>query len=360
MTIVVTVLVWLAAAHRLLVLARTRTFLNVMYAAALVLAALALTVRLAQPAIDAALGVNTGDLLKHLLIVAMGAAIQLFILAVNVARPTRAAILRIVGLAAAVAAAMMVAFGLGHPAAGSSEDITPAEVPYLLIFNGYLAYVLINNVRLYRRFVAIPGDAGRAINLRLIGWGSAIALGYSATRFAAMLAVVTTGHSAPAVEAVGSAAAFVGMTLVALGVFAPGVVPWLVDWRSARHQLGRLDRLWSDLTATYPAVVLPAGGGLGRRTEFALERRLVEISESLRQVRLSEAAGRRVAGDPDPVRGLGRELDRSRPGWTTAAGPTATSLLPTAADRAEESTVLLALADAYTAAARVPAAAEVS
>lgn len=360
MTLVVAVLVWVAAGHRLLVLARTRTFLNVMYAAALILVALALTVRLVQPAIDSALGANTGDLLKHLLIVAMGAAIELFILAVNVARPTRTAILRIVGLAAVVAAAMVVAFSLGHPAAGSSADMTAAEVPYLVIFNGYLAYILINNVRLYRRFVAIPGDPGRAINLRLVGWGSAIALGYSATRFVSMLAVVVTGHPLPALEAIGSVAAFVGITFVALGVFAPGVVPWLVDWRFARHELGRLDRLWTDLTTTYPSVVLPAGGSFGRRTEFALERRLVEISESLRLVCLSEPTARHVAGDDDPVCALGRQLARTRTDWTSGTGLTAAALMPTATTRAEETTALLHLADAYTAAAQVPAAAEVS
>jgi hypothetical protein len=352
MSIAAALLLWLAAAHRLLILARHRSFLNAAYAAALVLAAVAFTVRLLQPEIDSVLGANTGDLIKHLLIVAMGAALQLFILAVNAARPSPRAISRIVALAAAVAVAMIVAFVLADATAGSADDITTRTVAYLVIFNGYLAYVLIDNIRLYRRFAAAPGDQGRAVNLRLIGWGSAIALVYSATRVLSIAAVVLTGQPLPRVESIGSFAAVLGVLFVALGVFAPRVVPWLADWHSARKGLTQLDELWTDLAATFPTVILPSGGGLGHRVEFAFDRRLVEVSECLRLAHLPATAAATVRDASNPVAALARELYRNRAHWTSGHGPVAADLLPPATSRDEDTAALLELADVYAAASR--------
>lgn len=360
MSILAAILLWAAAGHRLLVLLRTRSFINGMYAASFVLVAAAFTVKPLQPAIDAVLGANTGDLIKHVLIVGMGAAIQLFILAVNTGRPRSGAIVTRVALAVAVAVTMIAAFVVADATSGGDADVTSSTVPYLLVFNCYLAYVLIDNVRLYRRFGAIPGDQGRAINLRLIGWGSVIALIYSATRFISIAAVMSTGQSLPTVEAIGSAAALVGVVSVALGVFAPRLIPWLADWRTAHHGMTRLNLLWSDLTTTWPAVVLPAEGNPGRRTEFAFDRRLVETSECLRLARLPQSANDAVSQASDPMAALAYWLYRSRAEWASNRGPAAADLMPRSESRTEEATELLNLADAYAAVARRPAPAAVS
>ena len=124
-------------------------------------------------------------------------------------------------------------------------------------------------------------------------------------------------------ESIGSFAAVLVM-FVALGVFAPRVVPWLADWRSARKGLTQLDELWTDLTATYPTAVLPSGGGVGHRVEFAFDRRLVEISECLRLAHLPATAAEAVRDASDHVaEALAVELYRCRAHWASGHGPVA-------------------------------------
>jgi hypothetical protein len=75
MSVVVAVLIWLAAGHRLLLLLRHPNFLNTMYGLIFVLVATAFTVKVLEPQIDSVAGPYLGDLIKHLLVVAMGASI---------------------------------------------------------------------------------------------------------------------------------------------------------------------------------------------------------------------------------------------------------------------------------------------
>jgi hypothetical protein len=250
-------------------------------------------------------------------------------------------------IAAFVAAPLPAAGG----AAGDLDVAGLGELQiYRLLFNGYLAYVLVENIRLYRRFAATPGDAGRSVNLRLVGWGSAAGLVYAASRVLSVLSTALTGQPLTTLETAGSVAALVGVTCVAGAVFSPAFVPWWQDRRAARGGIRRLGPLWADLTAAYPAVVLGSTGSFSvRGAEFAFDRRLVETSECLRLIRLPETARALVLAAPRPTVALATQLHRGRAGWTTADGPTPMDLLPPPRNRADEIATLLELADHYAA-----------
>jgi hypothetical protein len=362
MSVAVAVLLCLAAGYRLFVLRRHRNFLNAMYALTFVLAAAAFSAKVLERPIDDGLGPHTGDLIKHLLVVAMGAALGLYILAVNVGRPTRRSVLIRIGVAVVIALAMIVAFTAApiHAAETQLDDeagVWQMQV-YLLLFNGYLTNVLVENIRLYRRFAAAPGDQGRSMNLRLVGWGSAIGLVYTASRLLSVFSIAVLGQPLPALEKIGSVAALIGAACVGFAVFFPPLVSWFQERRTAQQGIQRLGPLWTDLTATYPAVVLDTSSAVSRRSpEFIFDRRLVETSECLRLVRLPEPVRDQVLGATHPTLALATQLRRERSGWSTANGPTPAELLPPPAGRAEETAVLLELADHYAAAVpAVPAA----
>ncbi len=358
MTAAVAVLAWIAAFYRLHVFRRRFDFINGAYLCSISLAGAAVTVKAAEPSIDAEAGPYVGDLVKHLLVVAMGVAVQLYLGAIEVGpRATRQK--WVASALASIVAASMVAsflaapihFGDGH----IDLDLAYADSGwvqlYRLAFNVYLAYVLVDIVRLCRRYSSIGGDEGRSTNLRLIGWGSATALLYSGSRLISLSAAAWTGKALPAVEAAGSAAVMVAVAVVAVGVASPRVVPWLRDRRAANAGVPRLERLWQDLTEAFPPVVLaPAHPSrAARRPEFVFDRRLVEISEVLRLVQLPLFSADAVRRSPNPLRELGQELWRQREYWSTGTGPNAAALMPIT-DRAGEPLALLALADAYAAA----------
>ena len=122
-------------------------------------------------------------------VVARGASIKLYILAVDTGRPMLHSVLLRVGVAVTVAAAMIATFAAAPIHVGSGgEDLDqiylglPQVMVYRLIFNAYLLLVLLENVRLYRRFGGAAGDEGRVTNLRLIGWGSVVGIVYSGSR----------------------------------------------------------------------------------------------------------------------------------------------------------------------------------
>ena len=180
----------------------------------------------------------------------------------------------------------------------------PQVMAYRLVFNADLTFVLMENVRLYRRFGRTPGDEGRLTNLRLVAWGSAIGIVYSGTRVISILSVATTGHPLPALEAVGSGQHSSRASASRSRFSPPASFPGSPTGEppaevSAAHEL------WSDLTAAFPGVVLTSGRSLAsRRAEFVFDRRLVETSECLRQARLPEPSKAVVLGSPRPLSAL--------------------------------------------------------
>ena len=362
MSVAVAAVIWLAAGYRLLILLRHPNFLNTMYCLIFVVVAAAFHRQNPRAAISTPSPVPTsGTSTKHLLVVVMGVSIELYILAVDVGRPGRRSVAPTrLGVATAVAIAMIATFAAApiHTGAGGEDlDQTYLDLPqvmaYRLIFNAYLTFVLIENVRLYRRFGRTPGDEGRLTNLRLVAWGSAIGIVYSGTRVISILSVATTGHPLPApLEAVGSVAAL----LAGVSVRARGFLP---SPRSLVHRL-----------ANCPPRCPPAGRALVRP-----HRCLPRRGAHLRQVTGLPATGVRVrpptGGNqrmPAPgaaagaIQGRGPGFPRPLSALATGTAPShgpdlrrpprpRLHLLPPVTSRAEEVTRLLELADAYTAAA---------
>lgn len=346
-------LLWLAAGYRLYVLRSSRNLTNISYCAAVVAIAAGYTVAADETAFDAVTGPYVSDLVEHLLVVLGGLCAQIFLLGLRTGPlPRQAAFLRTLA-AATVSVVMLVSFAEApiHQGIIGDLDVVYGQLGeiavYRLAFDGYLTYVLIDNIRLCRRYVAIPGDLARSISLTFVGWGSAAGLAYSGSRVIYAFLDLSLGIHATAVRTIGSAAAAIGLSGLAIGMVAAPLVGgtrrWLRYYVGTRH----LAPLWGDLTAAFPALVLPTPLPLSpRRAELRYDRRLVEVSEGLWHARLETAPITSVVGI-EQVGEAADELRRTRLVWATAAGPAAGSLLPEPENLEAERALLVALADAY-------------
>lgn len=352
MTAIAVVLLWLAADYRLYLLREGGGYVKICYAAASTSIAAAFTVKAAETAVDAVTGPYVSDLLEHGLVVVGGVAAQLFLLALKTGRPARRAAAVRCAIAAGVLAAMTITFStapIHHRVTGDLDEVfghLTSITVYRLVFNVYLTYVLLENVRLCRRYAASPGNAGRSASLTLVGWGSTIALAYSTSRILYVLADLVLHDRPTVIRTVGSAAAALGLCGLAIGVLAPRVVPGLDRWIDALRGTRRLEPLWRDLTATFPLVALATSAPVTpHRTVLRYDRRLLEVSEALAQVHIP--SGEVPLDDVDQPHPLARALVRSRNLWTDNQGTRAADLLPPVSDAADERQHILGLADAY-------------
>lgn len=352
MTDIAVVLLWLAAAYRLAIVRRGADFVNVSYAAGVAATAAAFTVKAAETGIDATAGPYIGDLIEHGVVVIGGMSAQLFLLALKTGRPPRRAAAVRAAVAVAVLAAMTISF-LAAPihqrVIGDLDEVfgqLGSITVYRLVFNVYLTYVLVDNIRLCRRYAKIRGDVGRSASLTLVGWGSAVALAYTTSRILYVLADRVLHHQLIIIRTIGSAAATLGMCGLGVGVLAPRIVPALRDWIVALRGIRRLGPLWRDLTSAFPLVTLPTGlPTTVRRAELRYDRHLLEVSEALAQVHIS--VGELLIPAGDHLQNLAQSLRHSRDRWTDTRGVPATTFLPAARGATDERQQILALADAY-------------
>jgi len=363
-TYLAVLLLWLAAGYRLSTLRRSRSYVTVSFAAAAAGAAAAFTVKATEAPIDAITGPYVSDLIEHGLVVVAGAAAQLFLLALRTGRPPRRAAGARVAIAAVVAMVMVVTFLLApvHQRVVGDLDETygqlAAVAAYRLVFDAYLTYVLVDNVRLCRRYAAIRGDFGRSTSLTLVGWGSAVALAYSGSRIIYILIDVTLHEQPTVIRAVGSAAATLGLCALAVGMLTPRAVSGARGWLDARRGTRRLGPLWHDLTTAFPVLALRTRAPFTpRRAELRYDRRLVEVGEGLVKARIPAAWVADVAGTPDPIHALAVALRRNQVTWADAGGIAAADLLPHPGDLPAERQQILAFAQAYTSAPAEPVAA---
>lgn len=352
MTDFAVVLLWLAAGSRLVVLRRGAGFITISYAAAATGIAAAFTVKATETVVDAATSPYVSDLIEHGLVVVGGVAAQLFLLALKTGRPPRRAAGARTGIAAAVLAAMTIAFLVApvhQRVVGDIDEVfgqLRSITIYRLVFNAYLTYVLFDNIRLCRRYAAIPGDLGRRASLTLVGWGSAVALAYSTSRIVYILADLALRDRPTIIRTIGSAAASLGLCCLAIGMLAPRIVPGLGGWIDALRGIRRLGPLWRDLIRAFPLVGLTTGSPITvQRAQLRYDRRLLEVSEALAQARIpvDDLPG---AYD-DPIECLAHSLWRSRRRWTDTEGAPAASLLPAPREITNEREQILALAVAY-------------
>lgn len=356
MTYAVVLLLWCAAGYRGRAWrGRTRGVASGSYAAAAGFIAAAFTVKAFELRVDHVTGPFTSDLLEHLLAVFGGYSAQIFLLALRDGRTRRRPLVGRTILAAAVTAVMITAFVLApvhRPVSGDFDELYGQLVSvavYRLAFDGELAYVLVDVIRLCRRNGRAPGDGGRSLSLTVSGSGAAVALGYPLSRVVYITSRVIKHRSLGGLHTAGSAAASLGLFGMAVGMLTPKVIDSGRVWFNAQKELRRMHVLWSDLAATFPLMVLPVGRGLTPWTaQLRHARHLIEINEGLTMAYISGPRTREQAGQMT-VFGQARLLRSNRARWASREGTPASSLIPIPTDPVKETQQILALADAYTA-----------
>jgi len=218
---------------------------------------------------------------------------------------------------------------------------------YRVALNAYLTYVLVDIVRLCRRYADLRDDAGRSAGLTFVGWGCDVGLGYSLCRLAyAVLDPVLPGQPLRLLT-IGRWSALISLAALAVGVLTPWWLPSALAWRDARRGTAQVGELWSDLAAAFPTIVLRTGPSwTASRAQLRYDRCLIEIAEELAKASLGhEFPFESTEGDH--INGLAVALRRSRGVWTTGVGPKAATTLPTLVTPASEQRLLLDLASAY-------------
>lgn len=343
----------MASAYRVNMARRRPDFISLTYCAAAVGITLAFTAKATEAPLDRLTTANLSDLIEHLLVVAGGVSAQLFLLALRTGRPTQRETISRLSIAVTVAGLMIVLFAIA-PVHHIEVDLDATlgglgtVTFYRIAFDGYLTYVLIDNVRLCRRYAAVPGDLGRSASLQLVGWGSFIAIGYSGSRLIYAFTDITFGKKPKVLHTAGSATAAIGLSAIALGVLAPIVVTSTRRWYPAVRGLRQVHTLWRDLAASFPDITLRTERATSpRRAELRYDRRLVEIAEGLARARLSELDDGQAESVDGRLDALAAALHQHRATWTADAGVTAASYLPPSPDHKHEHAQLRALAAAY-------------
>ena len=352
--VVVLILFWLAAGHRIAMLARRRTSVNISYATAALGVALAVTVKTWQTGFDGLTGPYVSDLVLHLFIIIAGLGSQMFLLTLRAARPARRDVadrLTVAGVSTAVIVVAFIVAPIHRAVAGGLDEqygdlLTIAF--YRVALNAYLTYVLVDIVRLCRRYADLRDDAGRSVGLKFVGWGCAIGLGYSVSRLLyALLDPVVSGRPT-ILLAVGRWSALISLAALAAGVLTPWWLPSALAWREARRGTAQVAELWGDLAMTFPAIVLNTGRTWTvRRAQLRYDRCLIEIAEGLARTSLG------LESEANDINTLAIALRRSRPVWATGIGPKAVATLPPQVTPESEQRLLLALAFAYSLAGSV-------
>lgn len=358
MTMVVGILLWLAAAYRIHSWRREASLVNGVYAGAAGSIAAAFTVKILASQIDALCGPFISDLLEHLFVVLGGYSAQIFLLTLRDGRPSRPSLVSRTVLSAAVMLMMVGAFLVApvHQARGGDLDEVFGRLGtvavYRLIFDCQLTYVLVDVIRLCLRNALVRGDVSRSISLILTGSGAGIAVLYPLSRLIDITVQVIGRPPSLTIHTVGSSAASLGLLAMAAGMLIPHVLTTRRSWLNARCGARRLDVLWSDLTSAFPEVRLPVGRGLTPgKAELRYVRRLAEVSEGLALAHVRGAAGPPAAPD---LREQARILLHSRPSWAEQGGLRACELLSGPSDASVDDQQLLALADAYAAIVEIP------
>ena len=349
----VLVLFWLAAGHRVAMLVRKPNWVNLSYACAAVGVALAVAVKTWQTQFDGLTGPYVSDLALHLCIIIAGLGSQFFLLTLRAAEPARREVavrLSVAALATAVIVLAFVVAPIHHTVTGGLDEEyghLASIAVYRVILNAYLTYVLLDIVRLCRRYADLRDDAGRSVGLTLVGWGCAIGLGYSTSRLLyALLDPIVSGRPT-ALLAIGRWSALISLGALAAGVLTPWWLPAALAWWQARQGAAQVAELWGDLAGAFPSVVLPTGRSWTvRRAQLRYDRYLIEIAEGLARASLG-AEGSAHTTEAGAIYGLAVALRKSRPSWNSGTGPRAAAVLPAVATPESEQRMLLALASAY-------------
>jgi hypothetical protein len=356
-TVLITLLMWVAAIDRIRKVWKHSNSVNFGYCVAAVGVAGAFSMKLIEQPTDDWLGPYVSDLMKHFLIVVGGCGAEILLLGLrsNDLGPSPREIANKIRIALVVSIVMCAAFVVApiHAIADHGDldvvfDHVAAVAFYRLVFNIYIAYVLIGNYRLCRRYVSVEDDVGVRLSTWLVGAGSLVALGYSISRFI-FVGYVYAGNSSPsALDTLGSALAAFGLLCMALGILAPRVAHRRRDLGAAMDKIRRITPLWTDLTRVCPSVILPTSPPWTvERALHRCNRYLTEVGESLLLVRVSDLTAQRIRSSRDQLGSLAAGLFEERDCWLTAGGPLAGQLFPATSDTTQYERAILDLGDAY-------------
>jgi len=287
------VLTWIAACYRIWVLlSQPRTIWRTSFTAAMVAAALALTLYSFRVYLDQLLDVwNLSGLLARV-IVGVGAGFLLIYLDALRRPATSIHRMHLYLAMSAVVAVTMTAAWIVAPVHGQPlSDLLPlagnvSVVVYCVTFWSYLGWVLVLMAwtclaqgRTFRR-----EDLARSISLLLIGVSAALAVATVLLWTSSILLRHVTGRDEPRLNAWGDALLPWPLLLNATGVLSLLTVPYVsavvTTWRRG-HQL---KPLWEAMITRYPEVHpdLQVTGGPLTRLQTRMERELIEIHDALR------------------------------------------------------------------------------
>ena len=310
-------LTWLAAGYRIWVwVSRPRVFWRTSFTAAMVAAALAMSVFRFRLDIDHAVGVCNLSGLVARVILSFGAGFLLIYLDA-LRRPVISTLrarlyLATVALAAVpMAAAWWAAPIHDHPL----DDLLPLAgswpvVVYCMSFWAYLGSVLgmsawtcLAKERTFRR-----GDITRSISLLLIGISAALAVVVLILWTCSLLLLHFTGRDRMQLKVVGDALLPWPLLINAVGVLTLLAVPYVVALMTAWRRGHLLRPLWTAMITRYPEVHLnlQLTGGPLSRAEMRMERALIEIHDALRIATIEEAGSPPVASLERAVAALRR------------------------------------------------------
>lgn len=297
-------LTWLAACYRVWVLlSQPRTAWRASFTAAMVAAAMAMTLYRFRHDLDQAVGVwNLAGLLARV-IFAVGAGFLLIYLDALRRPATSMLRVRLYLATAALASATMAAAWLVAPIHDHPlDDLLPqagsvSVVVYCMSFWAYLGSVLgmmawtcLARGRTFRR-----EDVARSISLLLIGVSAALAVVVLMLWTCSLLLLHFTARDRPRLKVVGDALLPWPLLINAAGVLSLLTVPYVsalvMTWRR-----GHLLRpLWTAMITRYPEVHLDlrVTGGPLARLQTRMERALIEIHDALRIATTDEHGGPR-------------------------------------------------------------------
>lgn len=236
---------------------------------------------------------------------------------------------RIAALAAAVGASAGLFLAARLPVEATSFTDRYGNLPVIAAYWSItVAYFGVALVDLAQMIVAHSARAGRRamrVGLRLVGAGVVLGALYSALKIVELVADEEPGAGAVrrVADRLDPVVLVVGAVVIGVGLLFP-----VTDtaWRRAgagvrdRVALVRLRRLWLDLTAAMPEVVLGERPSLwvdvcGREASLRLYRRVIEI----RDVALAAGGGAVPALSPDRVAALSAGLAPVDPGPGSAS-----------------------------------------
>lgn len=296
MTWAAVVLLCAAAIYRLYMLRTHRNVVSLAYAVAVSALAAGFIVKALRAAIDAGLGPYVSDLLEHGFVVAAALATQLFLLALRTGElPRRPATMRVT-VATLVFVALIATFVAApiHQHYVGDLDVAYGDLGVValnrLVLDVYLGYILVDNVRLCRRYNSKADDIGVNLSFVFVGWGSAIALIHAISRVMYVLLDVMMDVQSTLLQTVGSVGAALGLSTIAIGVLAPRLGSAIDRWIEAGRNTRRLRPLWADLTLVFPKSILrtPVPITLSR-AEWRYDRYRVEIADGLAGARVTAA-----------------------------------------------------------------------